>query len=751
MSEVTKRLATDLTLQSINTTANSLAKDSTLGATNTALGLLGKDTTLTAIKNAIQALPNATQAAADAATAAAALANEAVANIGDEISGAIGSVKNQQLRLVPYTLLGGALNVATGEYNTELVIYGHLEYTLSGEKTLIVSGYNFGSNYRGWAVFNEDGEIIETMKAGYPDSSPFSECIVLPEGASKIVVNVRKGTPQSDAAVYSMFIGTYADGVGVSTDIKTELRDMGGSIVYGKAYRATKKESEPDENNVYKTIALSGGEELIISGVHITRNFPAFMFFDANNDVIYLPLEANDQDTHLLPVRNQKINAPVSARKVIVNGRLDLHIIPVIRKVYNAQKTLFDNISADETDSKINYASIYPTLVSGKVKNKDGVTESSGDNYMYCYAPVTGGQTYYITGRHLTINWPLYVFVDGNGNPCGVPQPGELEGTGYTHYKVVAPLDATRLYVNSLIARDYDIAVAKNETLGNALLEMQAANVYTPRTAIASITNDLVDGTWTQNASKAERNLSKFGFAYATMLHRIMTTYPAARVICCTCNECERTQSIGLGVPETNNAGETIYDYNKMIKTVADVFGAIVVDHHACGITYYNLEATMEDFASSTGFGLHPNAYGMSLIAECTIAALKDFDLAGKTFTMFGDSISTFNGTGSEYNTYPVADVDNVNKTWWYKSFVTGLGMTLLKNASGGGRSVSTIREGVLAGRPKSGCNQDAIDSIALNGTAPDVIVIKLGINDFGNVGSGNNLDLQGNYQYGGI
>ena len=46
MSDATKRVATDQTLQAINTALGLLSKDQTLQVINTALGLLGKDATL---------------------------------------------------------------------------------------------------------------------------------------------------------------------------------------------------------------------------------------------------------------------------------------------------------------------------------------------------------------------------------------------------------------------------------------------------------------------------------------------------------------------------------------------------------------------------------------------------------------------------------------------------------------------------------------------------------------------------------
>ena len=111
-----------------------------------------------------------------------------------------------------------------------------------------------------------------------------------------------------------------------------------------------------------------------------------------------------------------------------------------------------------------------------------------------------------------------------------------------------------------------------------------------------------------------------FRESYATMLNRIMTTYPLARVYCCTLNTCERSGSVGF--PEINGLGESLTEYNDAIKQLAGAFGAGVIDHAACGMTYYNMSAYTGDWDSTTGKGLHPNYEGMRLIAEKTISAL---------------------------------------------------------------------------------------------------------------------------------
>lgn len=129
----------------------------------------------------------------------------------------------------------------------------------------------------------------------------------------------------------------------------------------------------------------------------------------------------------------------------------------------------------------------------------------------------------------------------------------------------------------------------------------------------------------TYDATEALPSVPENGFAtfresYATMLNRIMTTYPLARVYCCTLNQCERTGSTGF--PEINGNSESLSEYNSAIKQLASAFGAGIIEHDKCGMTYFNMDTYTGDWDSTTGKGLHPNYLGMALIAEKTVAAL---------------------------------------------------------------------------------------------------------------------------------
>lgn len=97
----------------------------------------------------------------------------------------------------------------------------------------------------------------------------------------------------------------------------------------------------------------------------------------------------------------------------------------------------------------------------------------------------------------------------------------------------------------------------------------------------------------------------------------------------------------------------------------------------------------------------------------------------GKKLSILGDSISTFSGYIPEGNAtyYPAGSVQAVTDTWWDK-LRTALGMELEVNNSWSGSRVTTT-----SGDASAGCMTRCEDL----GTAPDVIIVWMGINDFNN------------------
>lgn len=111
-----------------------------------------------------------------------------------------------------------------------------------------------------------------------------------------------------------------------------------------------------------------------------------------------------------------------------------------------------------------------------------------------------------------------------------------------------------------------------------------------------------------------------FGSAYAVTLNGIMAAYPTAEIWCATLPQCERN---GSNVPpEINDSSVPLVDFNNRIKTLALSFGAKVLDFAQSGLTYQNMNIYMGDWETSTGRGLHPNADGMSKLANQAIRQL---------------------------------------------------------------------------------------------------------------------------------
>jgi lysophospholipase L1-like esterase len=582
----------------------------------------------------------------------------------------------------------------------------------------------------GWFAIDADNKVVARGQNLVADQ-PFAFNVTMPPDAVKLFVNAYGNE--------NAYVCNYTEQKTASPEIKTNMKIVGGDLSMNLAYKYDKTTSEG--NYAYIQANVDEGE-YYITGRNMGKNFPLFLLLDSNDNVIYFMGEATEYS-----VKDYKITLPSGTKKLIVNSTNSL--LPMIKKYVPSENyNLANELATSQRERTIDLVSLNPEITYGSVMKRDKTTAANA-SYMHTVCPVVGGGSYYITGRNYSYNFPMVMFLNGNGNVCYSTGNDLAANAMYFDMRFEAPLDAVSVVVNSIKGADIDVKVPGTDTLYNTLLNRQITGVYIGETPTKAIEYTLTNGAWVYDSVKAERNLTKFGFAYATMLERIMKTYPLATVICCTLNETERTTD-EIGFPERNKSNQTIRDYIRVVEELAKAFGCLIVDHHACGITYYNLSEYMYDYASATGFGLHPNAAGMALIARQTIKDLSGVSWTGKKVSVFGDSISTYTGTGSTPNQYPNGDVDSVNKMWWHISLIAGLGMTLHTNASGGGRTVSTTREGI-EGRPKSGCNQDAINALAVNNVAPDVIIIKQGINDFGNVGASSNLDLNGHYYYGGL
>ncbi len=116
---------------------------------------------------------------------------------------------------------------------------------------------------------------------------------------------------------------------------------------------------------------------------------------------------------------------------------------------------------------------------------------------------------------------------------------------------------------------------------------------------------------------------------------------------------------------------------------------------------------------------------------EAVVSEPEPAQLAGTTFSVMGDSISTYQG----YN--PVGyyaffsengDVADVADTWW-QQVADDLELTLLVNGSSSGATVAGNSTGTED--PQCGCNELRTGGLAgADGACPDRIIVYLGAND---------------------
>ena len=118
--------------------------------------------------------------------------------------------------------------------------------------------------------------------------------------------------------------------------------------------------------------------------------------------------------------------------------------------------------------------------------------------------------------------------------------------------------------------------------------------------------------------------------------------------------------------------------------------------------------------------------------AEEPAVAVPVTSFAGKTVSILGDSISTYQGWIPEgyacFYPDPDNDIQDVSQTWWMQ-VIQNTGMRLLVNGSW---SASTVCGDSRAENSGAGCSSNRIVELMGNtGTVPDVILVYMGINDF--------------------
>lgn len=128
----------------------------------------------------------------------------------------------------------------------------------------------------------------------------------------------------------------------------------------------------------------------------------------------------------------------------------------------------------------------------------------------------------------------------------------------------------------------------------------------------------------------------------------------------------------------------------------------------------------------------------------------------GKSIAIVGDSICTYNGwlpsdvagfTGTAYATYyPQGDVNSVDKTWWYQMAV-GLGIETTKIANTSWSGGTTCGDSTSTTYGKPAVSTKRINDIAIRGFTPDIILVSVGGNDWGQCGLSGYSTTPGDWQ----
>lgn len=162
-------------------------------------------------------------------------------------------------------------------------------------------------------------------------------------------------------------------------------------------------------------------------------------------------------------------------------------------------------------------------------------------------------------------------------------------------------------------------------------------------------------------------------------------------------------------------------------------------EHFIIDLGTYTEESVFGDFNISDEQGnvVLRIANGHIRTKNFNSAKIGGLPLEGKTYSILGDSISTFKGclksddrnyTGAAYAYfYPKEYMNDVNKTWWRRmEALTGL--SLLCNCAWSGSQ--TCGNSLATNTAAAGCSTRRVKDLSKDGIAPDIIIIFIGIND---------------------
>lgn len=254
----------------------------------------------------------------------------------------------QYIEILPAVLNAGAFDAAHNSYDTGNPIYYHLDYTLQGEKYLIVSGYSYNKDFALWAFVDSDDNVISY---GRPDGEKtgayfYDQFITVPFNAVKVIVN-----EYITSSHYEYVYGIKALAKKLSENEFSVLTTCGtnyetSNVVPTKAYRIDGTFAEAS-SYCYLEANVTPGQTYLLNGVHYSPDYPLYILYDNNNNIITYPRMTAGGKKYIM------IKVPSNAAKIIINGSRSRTNpsytcgYPALR-TFNSSNTLYDLVNGKQ-------------------------------------------------------------------------------------------------------------------------------------------------------------------------------------------------------------------------------------------------------------------------------------------------------------------------------------------------------------------------------------------------------------------
>ena len=274
------------------------------------------------------------------------------------------------------------------------------------------------------------------------------------------------------------------------------------------------------------------------------------------------------------------------------------------------------------------------------------------------------------------------------------------EKSGLTAINAQAAIDETNTKLSDLSDKQGKLPLSKNSEVNEQIIEL-----YLTGASHFKLVNTYISGgRYALNIADSDNNIIAY---YDELVSHVSIADMNMKV---------------LEVYEKNNSG---------------VHGYIVIDANKITSFNYNIELNEDRITCLNCNPIIKNFLELQNLNDIVNIVSQEKILQGKTYSILGDSISTYEGyvpyqnEGNENKVYyPRGDVDSVEKTWW-KMLENKTGLTLIKNQSLGSSDVSTKNEYYRA---------SFVTRCVDLGDRPDYIFIYGGTNDiYHNIGIGIN------------